>query len=68
LYVIATDLDTGIAPCSGVTATRTCRLLAVASTAVPILYKPVRIADHDYIDGSVRGNAKFDAATNVARR
>jgi predicted acylesterase/phospholipase RssA len=33
-----------------------------ASTAVPILYKPVRIADHDYIDGSVRGNASLDLA------
>jgi len=64
LYVIATDLDTGQRAVFG----RDCNsnvpvsLAVAASTAVPILYKPVRIADHDYIDGSVRGNASLDLA------
>ncbi len=64
LHIIATDLDTGEravfsrdshpdVPIS---------LAVAASTAVPMLYKPVRIADHDYIDGGVRGNASLDLA------
>lgn len=64
LCVIATDLDNGErvvfdresdppVPIS----------LAVAgSTALPILYRPMRIGDHDYVDGGIRGNASLDLA------
>ena len=64
LYVIATDLDTGQRAVFGRDSNQNVpiSLAVAASTAVPILYKPVRIADHDYIDGSVRGNASLDLA------
>lgn len=64
LYIIATDLDNGQravfsheqnsdVPIS---------LAVAASTALPVFYKPVRIGDHDYIDGGMRGNASLDVA------
>ncbi|MFN8497719.1 MAG: patatin-like phospholipase family protein [Anaerolineae bacterium] len=63
LYIVATDIDTGArvvfsrdnpaAPISRAVA---------ASSAVPILYKPVRIGDRDYMDGGVRGPASLDVA------
>ena len=64
LYIIATDLDTGEraifseqhspkVPIS---------LAATASSALPIVYKPVKIGDKEYIDGGMRGNASLDLA------
>lgn len=64
LYVIATDLDNGQravfskeshghVPISKAIA---------ASSAVPVLYKPVRIDGHDYVDGAARANASLDIA------
>ncbi|MBI4673756.1 MAG: patatin-like phospholipase family protein [Chloroflexi bacterium] len=64
LYIIATDLDNGQravfskehqahAPISRAVA---------ASSAVPVLYKPVRIDGHDYVDGAARANASLDIA------
>ena len=38
---------------------------AVASSAVPLLFKPVRIKGIDYVDGGIKGNAAIDVA--VAR-
>jgi NTE family protein len=63
LYIVATDLDSGQrtifgrgyqdAPISeGVS----------ASSALPLVYKPVRINGKDYIDGGARGNASIDLA------
>lgn len=64
LFIVATDLDTGeravfgkeredVVPISKAVA---------ASSAVPLLYKPVTIGDREYIDGSIRGNASIDLA------
>ena len=64
LYVIATDLDSGeravfgkggrgIVPISKAVA---------ASSAVPLLYKPVEIFGRHYIDGGIRGHASLDLA------
>ncbi len=64
LYIVATDLDTGeravfgkggqgVVPISQAVA---------ASSAVPLLYKPVQIYGKEYIDGSIRGNASIDLA------
>jgi len=63
LYVIATDLDSGEravfgrgylhAPISNAIA---------ASSALPMMYKPVRIGGKEYIDGGTRGNASIDLA------
>ena len=64
LYVIATDLDSGKRTVFGPDSNQNVpiSLSIAASTAVPVLYRPVRIADHDYVDGSVRGNASIDVA------
>jgi NTE family protein len=64
LHVIATDLDSGKRTVFGPDSNQDVpiSLAIAASTAVPLLYRPVRIADHDYVDGSVRGNASVDLA------
>ncbi|MEI6180681.1 MAG: patatin-like phospholipase family protein [Chloroflexales bacterium] len=33
-----------------------------ASAAIPLFYRPVRIGNHDYIDGGIRGTASLDVA------
>ena len=64
LYIIATDLDSGeravfgkggkgIVPISQAVA---------ASSAIPVIYKPVRIFGREYVDGSMRGTASLDLA------
>lgn len=64
LYIIATDLDSGHRAVfskehlAHVPITRA----VAASAAVPLLYKPVRIDGHDYVDGAARGNASLDIA------
>ncbi len=64
LHIIATDVDTGQRAVFSKTSNQDVpiSLAVAASTAVPLLYKPVRIADHDYIDGGIRGNASLDLA------
>ncbi len=64
LYIVATDLDSGERTIFGPDSNQNVpiSLSIAASTAVPLLYKPVRIADHDYVDGGVRGNASLDIA------
>jgi len=64
LHVIATDLNTGE---RAVFSGRQCddipiSLAVAASSAVPMLYKPVCIRDHEYIDGGMRGTASIDLA------
>jgi NTE family protein len=67
LYIIATDLDSGersvfgkdgkgIVPISQAVA---------ASSAIPVLYKPVRIFGKEYVDGSMRGTASLDLAVEA---
>ena len=64
LCIIATDLDTGDravfsqdenpeVPIS---------MAVAASSALPIVYKPVKIGEKEYIDGGMRGNASLDLA------
>lgn len=64
LHIIATQLDNGAraafsrhwmdhVPISQAVA---------ASTALPVLYKPVEIDGHDYVDGAARANASLDLA------
>ncbi len=67
LYIIATDLDSGeravfgkggkgIVPISKAVA---------ASSAIPVIYKPVRIFGREYVDGSMRGTASLDLAVEA---
>lgn len=64
LCVVATDLDSGKRAVFGADSNQDVpiSLAIAASTAVPLLYRPVRIAGHDYVDGGVRGNASVDLA------
>ncbi len=64
LYVIATDLDNGRRVVFGPdeNADVPISLAVAASTALPVVYKPVRIGNHDYVDGGVRANASLDLA------
>ena len=63
LYIIATDLDTGERAIFGNGYTDAPISTAVAaSSALPMLYKPVCIGDHEYVDGGMRGTASIDLA------
>ncbi len=64
LYIIATDLDSGERAVFGRDAHPDVpiSLAVAASSAVPLLYKPVRIGDDEYVDGGLRGNASLDLA------
>lgn len=37
---------------------------AAASSAIPVLFKPVRIDGVDYVDGGIKGNAAIDVAVD----
>ncbi len=62
LYVVATDLDTGERAVFDASTSAPISKAVAASSAVPVLYKPVRIQGRDYIDGGIRGNASVDLA------
>jgi NTE family protein len=63
LYIIATDLDSGERAIFGKGYIDSPISMAVAaSSALPMLYKPVRIGGHEYIDGGMRGTASIDLA------
>ncbi len=70
LAIIATDLDTGARvvfgapPYDNVPISRA----VAASSAMPLVYRPVRIGDRDYVDGGVRGNASLDLAIERGAR
>lgn len=64
LYIVATELDTGERAVFGDGALRDVPIsrAVAASSAMPIVYEPVRINGIDYIDGGVRGTASLDVA------
>jgi NTE family protein len=64
LYIIATDLDTGERVVFGSDSRSEVpiSMAVAASSALPVLYKPVRIGDCEYVDGALRGNASLDLA------
>jgi predicted acylesterase/phospholipase RssA len=64
LYIVATSLENGQRAVfgEGLHSKVPISLAVTASSAVPILYKPVRIGDDEYLDGGVRGNASLDIA------
>ncbi|HID34520.1 MAG TPA: patatin family protein [Anaerolineae bacterium] len=70
LYVIATDLDTGKRVVFGAPSWRHVPIskAIAASSAVPLLYRPVRIDDQEFVDGAVRGNASLDIAIEAGAR
>jgi hypothetical protein len=64
LLIIATDLDTGERTVFGRENSNkvSISLAVAASSALPIVYKPVKINGKEYIDGGMRGNASLDLA------
>jgi predicted acylesterase/phospholipase RssA len=64
LYIIATDLDNGARAVfgQGEDERPSISMAVAASSAVPVLYRPVRIGDSDYVDGGMRGSASLDVA------
>ena len=64
LYIVATELDTGERAVFGEGSLRDVPIsqAVAASSAMPIVYEPVRIDGVDYIDGGVRGTASLDVA------
>jgi predicted acylesterase/phospholipase RssA len=64
LYIIATALESGERVVFG-TSHRDdvpISLAVAASSALPLIYKPVRIAGEEFVDGGLRGNASLDLA------
>ncbi|MCB8985724.1 MAG: patatin-like phospholipase family protein [Ardenticatenaceae bacterium] len=62
LHIIATRLDTGQRAVFNRDGRVPISQAIAASSAVPGLYKPVRLNGIDYLDGGVRGNASIDLA------
>lgn len=64
LYIIATDLDTGerVIFGAGEQSDIPISLAVAASSALPLLYKPLRIGKREYVDGGLRGTASLDLA------
>jgi predicted acylesterase/phospholipase RssA len=64
LYVVAVDLDSGEAVAFGKPGWRDVPVSRAveASTALPALYRPVRIQGRDYVDGGVKKTAHINLA------
>ncbi len=64
LFIVATSLDTGERTVFSTTVNShvPVSLAVAASTALPMIYKPVRIENREYIDGGMRGTASLDLA------
>ena len=63
LFIIATQLGNGTrAVFSRETPDIRISDAVAASSAVPVIYRPYRIGDKEYIDGGIRGNASLDLA------
>lgn len=64
LHIIATDLETGQRVVFGPDhySEVPISLAVAASSALPVLYKPVRIGGREYVDGGLRGTASLDLA------
>ena len=70
LYVVAVDLDSGEAVAFGKNGHRNVPVSKAvqASTALPALYRPVRIGGRDYVDGGVKKTAHINLAISRGAR
>ena len=64
LYIIATELGSGERVVFGKEDGEdiSISLAVAASSALPLVYKPLRIGEKEYVDGGLRGNASLDMA------
>ena len=70
LFVVATELDTGnraVFGHGGKAIVPISRAVA-ASSAVPVLYRPVEIFGRDYLDGGLHGTASLDLAIEAGAK
>jgi predicted acylesterase/phospholipase RssA len=70
LYVVATELDSGTRAVfgQGGKAIVPISRAVAASSAVPILYRPVQIFGRDYLDGGLHGTASLDLAIEAGAK
>ncbi len=70
LYIVATELDTGERAVFGskLTPDVPISLAVAASSAVPVLYRPVQIGNRDYVDGGLHGAASLDLAIEAGAK
>jgi NTE family protein len=70
LHIIATDLDSGERTVFGrhERGHVSISMAVAASTALPVVYKPVRIGNREYVDGGLRGTASLDLAIEHGAR
>ncbi len=70
LFIVASELDSGKRAVFGrkhmedVSISRA----VAASSAVPVLYRPVQVFEKDYLDGSLHGNASIDLAIEAGAK
>jgi NTE family protein len=64
LHIIATDLDDGerVIFGTGQNQNPSISMAVAASSALPLVYKPVRLGGREYVDGGLRGTASIDLA------
>ena len=70
LYIVATELDTGARAVFGPghEPPWTISQAVAASSAVPLLYRPMQILDKDYVDGGLHGAASLDLAIEAGAK
>jgi predicted acylesterase/phospholipase RssA len=70
LYLVATHLDDGKRAVfgTGVNEEVPISRAVAASSAVPILYRPVQIYEKDYVDGGLHGAASLDLAIEAGAK
>ncbi|MFN2464541.1 MAG: patatin-like phospholipase family protein [Candidatus Dormibacteria bacterium] len=66
LHIVATDIETDrrVVFSKGSTPTVPISQAVAASSCIPILFRPVEIDGHHYIDGGIKGQAAIDVAIN----
>jgi NTE family protein len=70
LHLIATDVETlrRVDFSKGTSPNVPISMAVAASTCIPILFRPVEIEGHHYVDGGVKGQAAIDVAINRGAR
>jgi predicted acylesterase/phospholipase RssA len=70
LYIVATALDSGARRVfgPGLSPSVPISTAVAASSAVPILYRPVEIDNCDYVDGALHGAASLDLAIEAGAK
>lgn len=70
MFIVASELDSGSRAVFGpgyIEEVPISRAVA-ASSAVPVIYRPVQIFEKDYLDGSLHGNASLDLAIEAGAK